>query len=78
MRVVTKPTEEDAMDDRIMISKTGKINGRGSILDTMEQKFTAHNSESDAITCAECIHSQCPLREFGLEFNRGCYEGRRK
>lgn len=47
-------------------------------LGTMEQKFTAHNSESVAITCAECVHVNCPLREFGLEFNRGCYEGRRK
>ena len=43
-----------------------------------ESKNTTYNSESDAITCADCIHVQCPLREFGLEFNRGCYKGERK
>jgi len=44
----------------------------------IEWPNTPTNSESVAITCAECIHNQCPLREFGLEFNRGCSEGRRK
>ncbi len=44
----------------------------------VEWPHTPTNSESDAITCAECIHTQCPLREFGIEFNRVCYEGRRK
>ena len=79
------PTEEQARHDQFCPHPTiirDAFAARGLVAEARQQQLnrrsTPHNSESVAITCAECIHDECPLREFGLEFNRGCSEGRRK